>query len=176
MKLGKPIATIYYEDPNTQARFVFGSITPDGVTHFSEEAIPANFSMYACQEATFLSKHFERNDQGKSREILTFNQSLYGPLILALTRPSPMERLRARGRGFRAGGFAFRYACYLSCIACERCANVLLYQHGSKDGYALHSEDWFKCSTNCELCEDEPRYIPKSQRKLTLVKNSPDAG
>lgn len=88
MKLGKPLSTIYYEDPKTLARFVFGSIT---------------------------------------------------------------------------------------CIACERCANVLLYQNGTTDGYALHSDAWFKCPTNCELCVDEPRYIPKPENKLTLVKNSPDA-
>lgn len=175
MKLGKPIATIYYEDPKTLARFVFGSITPDGVTHFSDEAIPDNFSMYACHEATYLSRHFERNDKGKSREILTFNQTLSGPLILALTRPSAMERLRARSRGLRAGGYDFRYACYLSCIACERCANVLLYINGSSDGYPLHSKEWFNCPTNCELCEDEPKYVVQPSSKLTLVKNSPDA-
>ncbi len=162
---------MYFEDPDLPGvRKPFLSISSNGDTqHHIDEQLPDSFTLSTQREVCFLSQHYERDSNGKTREVLSFRGTLDSDLILALTRPTAAERLRARTRGFKAGGYDFRYACLLASIACERCSNVLLYQHGTKHGYALHSEKWKDCPTQCEFCEDEPKFKLKSRNKLTLV-------
>lgn len=165
------ISTIHFEDPNLPGvRKPFLSIFPNGNTQvFDDLLLPPSFTLSTEREVCFLSQHYEKDSNGKTREVMSFRGTLDSDLVLALTRPTIAERLRARARGFKAGGYDFRYACLLSGIACERCLNVLLYQHGSKHGYALHSKEWKDCPTQCELCEDEPKFELKNRSKLTLV-------
>lgn len=169
MKLNN-ISTMYLEDPNLPGvRKPFLSIFPNGNTQVIDDLLPPSFTLSTQREVCFLSQHYEKDSNGKTREVMSFRGTLNSDLILALTRPTIAERLRARARGFKAGGYDFRYACLLCGISCERCLNVLLYQHGTKHGYALHSQDWKDCPTQCELCEDEPKFELKSRSKLTLV-------
>ena len=55
----------------------------------------------------------------------------------------------------QSGDYTFEEAVCIWVNACERCMNVLTYKYtNGKDGYPEHSEEWEKCNTCCDFCEE----------------------
>lgn len=55
-------------------------------------------------------------------------------------------------------------AIMIAVTACERCMNSLAHAVGLDWGYPEFSEDWQKCGTSCDLCEDEvDQSVPDNQ-------------
>ena len=90
---------------------------------------------------------------GGSKEAYQSTSSYPTELVLAMTRPTSEETLVAKGRGYTNQPVSFERAVILASSACERCLNVLLYRHGSNDGYQEGSSEWLRSNTRCLLCE-----------------------
>lgn len=55
-----------------------------------------------------------------------------------------------------SGDYTLEQAIWLCAESCERCMNVLAYKYlNGKDGYAEYSDEWHKCNTVCDFCEEE---------------------
>ena len=51
--------------------------------------------------------------------------------------------------------YTLEEAIWVYTTACERCMNVLCHKYlNEEDGYAEYSDEWKKCGTVCEFCED----------------------
>ena len=92
---------------------------------------------------------------GGSRPFMSGSRGYRGDLVLAMTRPSLLERLR---QVYRYGLPAIPWgnhgqAVLTAATACEACMNVLCYRHGLADGYPKGSDAWKRAGTSCELCD-----------------------
>ena len=59
-----------------------------------------------------------------------------------------------------SGDYTLSEALMLWSKCCERCMNVLAYKYrNGKDGYEEYSEEWLKCPTVCQFCEDENKSV-----------------
>ena len=56
-----------------------------------------------------------------------------------------------------SGDFTLEQAIWVYANSCERCMNVLLHKYlNGADGYPEYSEEWKKCNTFCDFCNDHP--------------------
>lgn len=55
-----------------------------------------------------------------------------------------------------SGDYTLQQAIWIYANSCERCMNALCYKYlNGTDGYLEHSEEWDKCGTVCQFCEEE---------------------
>ena len=55
-----------------------------------------------------------------------------------------------------SGDYTLQQAIWIYANSCERCMNALCYKYlNGTDGYPEHSEEWDKCGTVCQFCEEE---------------------
>ena len=55
-----------------------------------------------------------------------------------------------------SGDYELDEAIVVMATACERCMNVLAYKYlNCEDGYPEYSDEWKRCNTSCEFCENE---------------------
>lgn len=55
-----------------------------------------------------------------------------------------------------SGDYTLEQAIWICAKSCERCMNVLANKYlGEKEGYAEFSDEWHKCNTVCQFCENE---------------------
>jgi hypothetical protein len=91
---------------------------------------------------------------GGSKEAFRAESTYPVDLVLSMVRPTAEEGQRARARGFLLPEITtFERAVLLAATACERCLNVLCWQHGLDDGYEEGSPEWEEANTRCALCE-----------------------
>lgn len=92
---------------------------------------------------------------GKCTRVFSGTSSYFTDLVLAMVRPSLIERLRSFLRTGKVLPLKdFNQAVLIAAFSCERCTNVLMYEYGLKDGYKLFSDEWKECSTCCEHCQE----------------------
>ena len=90
---------------------------------------------------------------GGSIHIGDMNTSYPASLVLAMTRPTSEEALKAAERGHYIAPVDLERAILCAATACERCLNVLLWRYGCDDGYEEGSPEWIRSNTSCELCK-----------------------
>ena len=103
---------------------------------------------------------------GGSRTLLSGSCGYPGDLVLAMTRPSLLERAR---QVYRYGLPAIPWSDHGQAVltaktACEACLNVLCYRHGLADGYPKGSDAWQAAGTSCELCD--PDFHSRAQAEV----------
>lgn len=56
-----------------------------------------------------------------------------------------------------SGDFTLEQAIWVYANSCERCMNALCHKYlNGADGYPEYSEEWKKCNTICDFCNDHP--------------------
>ncbi len=60
-----------------------------------------------------------------------------------------------------ANGYTLDNAILIVSHACERCLNVLYWEHGFRGGYRHKSVDWHKAGTSCQYCEHAGEVEPE---------------
>jgi hypothetical protein len=92
------------------------------------------------------------DDKG-SRQLAAGEQGANADLVIALCRPSALERARQLLRyGRLRRSLEPRAAFLTAAIACEGCMNSLAHEHGLPWGYRRGSKGWEASRTSCELC------------------------
>jgi len=80
-------------------------------------------------------------DANGSRQVMAFNMGWSEDLAMGLTN---------------SGDYTLSQAILIAAQSCERCMNVLIYEHVTKDdGYPEYSDEWKKTNTECAFCKDE---------------------
>ena len=54
-----------------------------------------------------------------------------------------------------SGDYTLEQAIWICATSCERCMNVLSDKYLGRDGYAEYSEEWHRCNTVCNFCEEQ---------------------
>ena len=142
------LAELWYEN-NEGTRWLVpekGPIEPP-------EGFRYQHSQFACEV-----KHMVLDCSGGKSERLAEVTATYSPdLVLALTRPTFLERLR---QFISYGRFEprreFREAVLIAVTSCERCVNVIAHRVGLTWGYEKGSLSWHLSGTQCEFCVSEP--------------------
>jgi hypothetical protein len=91
----------------------------------------------------FLKNYVEKKIGKTFRDIVTFNTTYKGgsDCIVAMVN---------------SGDYTLEEAIWVFTTACERCMNVLCFKYlDGKEGYPECSDEWVKCNTICDFCEDE---------------------
>lgn len=117
------------------------------------ETPPGFIYMHTQSTRTIVHRVVMQDGSDKWVPVVTGSTSYPADLVLAMCRPTWLERLRQvlrTGRFTKTYGYAA--AQLLAANSCERCLNVFLYEHGTVDGYARGSDKWKQCPTSCELC------------------------
>lgn len=96
------------------------------------------------------------DEGGRSRSISSGSCSWSADLVLALVRPSIIERAR---QFLRSGHFkkcipTMQQAILVAVTSCEACSNSLAFEHGLNWGYRRYSKKYFEAGTSCELCRE----------------------
>lgn len=112
--------------------------------------IPSGF-IYQHTEFPHVLQHavFMVREDGSSEKLATGESSFSNDLTTALVR---------------SGDYTVHEAIMVAGKSCERCMNVLAHNYGLEWGYALHSDDWIVCPTQCLFCEDE-RTTTREERQ-----------
>jgi len=105
-------------------------------------------------------------DSSGSYNLMSGNSGYSADLVLALSRPSPAELLKAFERGYVGSPVVFELAdaVILAASGCERCMNALAYRYGLDWGYARGSKDWDAAGTTCFICRRGPRIWEMLER------------
>lgn len=137
-----PIPTLWYENDLGDRRLPDYSGGPDMPDGFKYQ-----WSRFPCTV---------HEDVCCSQGRIASGSMSYSPaLVLALTRPTLVERLRQLRRGHWMPRLSLPQAILVAATSCERCMNVLLWRAGTKDGYELKSAEWTRARTCCEMCSHE---------------------
>lgn len=112
---------------------------------------------FACELTEKVYRIESGGGYGGHDLVATGTQSWSTALVLAMTRPTLLESLRAAIRGhlrrriFR-GHCGMQQAILISATSCERCMNALLWAYGTPDGYPELSDEWRRSGTCCSFC------------------------
>ena len=53
-----------------------------------------------------------------------------------------------------SGDYTLSEAIIIAARSCERCMNALAHKYGLDWGYEEHSEEWQRCGTSCQFCNE----------------------
>lgn len=120
---------------------------------------PPEFKYQRSRFATHVTDNvLKLNEDGTSTRLITGSQGYPGDLMIALARPSLIERLKVF---FRTGEWIkpmkVDQAILTAATACEGCMNVLAYERCLDWGYERNSPEHERVGTSCDLCK--PEYV-----------------
>lgn len=163
------IPQLWLED--TQGR----RFVPYGWTSHDVSKPPPGFKYMHSRFVRFLHEEVLRlKDEGGSERIFSGATGYDEKLVLALVRPTFMERVRAffrYGRPHRL--FSYDDAVLLAAVGCGRCLNSLAHRVGLKWGYRKGSEEWVRARDSCEFCVPEKViYVGRTEETAAGVQGS----
>lgn len=135
------------------------------------DEVPKDYSGYVSYWSAFPCQFTERMDS-----YIYHSKKWYEKLLLKVFPRLQDKWNISKGRTFRhcydfnttyngmsdvivamvnSGDYTLEQAIWVCATSCERCMNVLSDKYLGRDGYAEFSDEWHKCNTVCQFCENE---------------------
>lgn len=131
----KKLLTLWYEDENGNKYIPSHDETPSD--------IPIDdFPYQVSQFPTELKTTYLRCYDSRSEEVAEGSQTWPEDLVLAMAN---------------SGNYSLSESILIAASSCERCLNALCHKYGLDNGYPEGSEEWKKCGTVCDFCEELPQ-------------------